>query len=954
MKYPKKLIEVALPVDDINLAGITEKNPFLKKHPRSLHLWWARRPLAVVRAVLFAQMVNDPGGERGWGAYKGQTKADAQKERERLFDIIRDLVKWENINNEDVLEKARAEIRKSWKESCEMIGEDFDTMPTFFDPFCGGGAIPLEAGRLGLEPFGSDLNPVAVLICKALIEIPSKFANLTPVGPLPKGERQRNIKNSKNWNGARGLAEDVRRFGAWLRDEAERRIGSLYPQADLPKEYGGGKGTVIAWLWARTVASPNPSVGGIHVPLIRSFIVSSKKGKEVWIEPVVAKDNKSYQFIVRHGEPDNPEKVKSGTKAGTKGTFRCLISGTPIDSKYIKVEGKANRLGSRLIAIVVQHGRNRIFVDPTDEIEVVAKRAEPSWRPSQNIVNNSRHMTPCIYGFNYFSDLFSKRQLVALVTLSDLVLEAKKMAIESAKQAGMPDNGIALCDGGNQATGYGEAIATYLALAVSQYVRYHSTTAIWNATNVNIAHTFGRQAIPMTWDYAESNPISGPLTIGTAVKWVASALEELPSNVFGHIDQFDASSLTDVKHDPQGLIISTDPPYYDNVPYADLSDFFYVWLRRSLKDVFPNLFSTILTPKKEELVADSFRHPSKKEAETFFLDKMKLAMRRMFDLSTPSIPVTIYYAFKQSEKKGDVISLGWETFLEAVIRAGFTITGTWPLNTEDKTRLRSQKSNALASSIILVCRKNYKKSQTISRKQFVRELMSILPDALETMIGIESGSSPIAPVDLAQSSIGPGMAVFSQYTAVLEADGSPMPVRTALTLINKTIDEYFTQVESDMDADTRFCVDWFQQYGFKEGPFGGADILAKAKGTSVEGVKKAGVVESGKGKVRLYRVNEYSKDWNPKTDKRIPTWESCHQIIRALEEGETSAGNVLSQMPAKGEAIRQLAYRLYTVCERKNWGEEARYYNELITSWNAIVEESRKVEPAGEQQRFDF
>ncbi len=943
--YPKKLIEVALPLDDINAAAAREKS-IRHGHPSTLHLWWARRPLAAARAVLFAQLVNDPGGKRGYGKYKGQTKEDAQREREKLFAIIRDLVKWENTNNEEVLERARAEIRKSWQETCEITGEDPEKMPPFLDPFAGGGSIPLEAQRLGLEAHSSDLNPVAVMINKAMIEIPPKFAGKKPVGPEIKGRKQGKT-HKEDWSGARGLAEDVRRYGYWMRQEAFKRIGHLYPEIDIPKEQGGGKAAVIAWLWARTVKSPNPAFSDIDVPLVSSFFLSSKNGREAYVKPLV--EGNSYRFSIVNGKPDDPKNIKAGTKLSRGANFRCLLSGAPIAPDYIKAEGKAGRMGQKLMAIVAEGKKGRVYLPPTQEMENIANRAEPEWLPNQKLPTNPRWFSPPDYGMPLYSQLFTPRQLVALTTFSDLLREARAKVIEDARQSGWVDDGVGLDGAGTGATAYGDAVAVYLAFAVDKSVDYGSTICTWISGGQTMRNTFGRQAIPMTWDFAESNTLqtsTGSFISG--VEQIVRVIKEMPSVGFGRVKQQDAASSFN-----EQKIISTDPPYYDNIGYADLSDFFYVWMRRSLKDITPDVFSTMLVPKEPELVATPYRHGSRAKAESFFMDGMTKAIQNMAINSTSAFPVTIYYAFKQSDTSSSgTASTGWETFLEAVKNAGFSITGTWPMRTERTARSISIGTNALASSIILVCRKRPANAQTISRKQFLRELDDTLPESLAEMIGGSKGVSPIAPVDLAQAAIGPGMSVFSKYENVLEADGSPMSVHNALILINKAIDEYFSQAESDMDSDTRFCVDWFLQYGFTTGPFGEADVLARAKGTTVDGVEQAGVIKSGSGKVRLLHLNEYSADWDPTIDKRVPVWEGCHQLCRALQTSETEAGRLLARMPEKGESIRQLAYRLYTQCERKGRTDDARNYNGLITSWHAILEESRKAGEKGTQMNL--
>lgn len=942
IKSPKKLIEVALPLDKINAAAAREKS-IRHGHPSTLHLWWARRPLAAARAVIFAQMVNDPGHQASGFKY-GMNKEKAAIERERLFKIIEDLVLWENTTNEEVLDRARAEIWRSWRETCELnknhpqAAELFNPnkLPAFHDPFAGGGALPLEAQRLGLEAYASDLNPVAVTINKAMIEIPPKFAGRPPVGPRLKSDRQTPLH--EEWKGAQGLAEDVRRYGAWMRDEAFKRIGHLYPKVAVTeamaadrqdlKPLVGQKLTVIAWLWARTVKSPNPAYSHVDVPLVSTFVLSSKTGKEAYVVPVVEGD--SYRFKVKVGTP--PEEAKNGTKSAGRGAnFHCVFSEAPIGGDYIKAEGQAGRMSARLMAIVAEGERGRIYLAPSPEQEAIADEAHPQWKPDVEFFQHALGFRVGNYGMTKWSDLFIPRQLVALTTFSDLVGEAIAMVRKDAVAAGMPDDEKGLEDGGTEATAYAQAVGVYLGFAVDRMVDRHSTIATWDSSpsKLQLRNTFARQAIPMTWDFGDGNVFC--MSSGTwtpSIQWVAMAIESFPCVGKGFSTQTDASS--------QSLsvnkLVSTDPPYYDNIGYADLSDFFYVWLRKSLKPIFPKLYATLAVPKAEELVATPYRHGGKEQAEDFFLDGMTRAMHNLAEQAHPAFPVTIYYAFKQAETKGDAgtSSTGWETFLGAVLKAGFAITGTWPMRTELTNRMRGAESNALASSIVLVCRKRSSDAPTVSRREFLRELNAVLPEALDEMTrgGV---NSPVAPVDLSQAIIGPGMAIFSQYAAVLEADGNPMSVKTALQLINRFL------AQDDFDHDTQFCLHWFEQLGWATGKYGDADVLARAKGTSVGGLVEAGVVESGGGNLRLLKWVEMPGDWSPDKDTRTPIWEALHQLIRALnQEGESVAGRLLTRMPEKAEPIRALAYRLYTLCERKGWAEEARAYNELVTAWTGI------------------
>ncbi|MCL5406868.1 MAG: hypothetical protein M1398_09195, partial [Deltaproteobacteria bacterium] len=754
---------------------------------------------------------------------------------------------------------------------------------------------------------------------------------------------------TEDYSGAKGLAEDVRRYGHWMREEAFKRIGHLYPQVEITAEMAlerpdlkplvGKELTVVAWLWARTVKSPNPAFAHVDVPLVSTFLLSTKANKEAYVKPVI--DNGGYRFTVKVGKPEDDEAAKKGTKLA-RANFSCLISGVPISGDYIKAEGKAGRMGMRLMAIVAQGERGRVYLPPTKKMETVACLAKPMWTPGGDVPARLTGGTCVPYGLKHWGDLFTPRQLVALTTFSDLVLEARDRVKLDAVAAGLLDDGKPLLAGGTGATAYADAVAVYLSFAADYAANYWSVIA--TPAEGFIRGTFARQALPMTWDFAEAPPFGN--TSGNwlgGIEWISKALELFPSSGFGKAMQSDAATQS-VSGE---MVVSTDPPYYDNIGYADLSDFFYVWLRRSMKPVFPDIFATLAVPKVEELVATPYRHGTKEKAEAFFLEGMTRAMQRLAKQAHPAFPVTIYYAFKQSESDCNNVtsSTGWETFLEAVICSGFAICGTWPMRTERGARSIGIGTNALASSIILVCRKRESAAPTISRREFLRELNAVLPEALLDMT-LGGVNSPVAPVDLSQAIIGPGMAIFSKYAAVLEADGKPMTVRTALQLINRFL------AEDDFDPDTQFCMHWFDQNGWAEGKFGEADVLARAKGTNVDGVSAAGIIESGKGIVRLLRHNEYPNDWSPDKDIRKGVWEALHHLIRALQEGgESSAGGLLARMPTQIEPVRQLAYRLYTLCERKGWAEDARAYNELIASWQAIEAAAAQTSaPKGEVQ----
>ena len=993
----KKLIEVALPLEAINKAAAREKS-IRHGHPSTLHLWWARRPLAAARAVIFAQMVDDPSeyvdvllsdpatkrraqldmkgrlaarasaalaatgagnigaADKPGATVEAQPRAPtlgdvaAEQERLRLFRILEELVLWENTTNEEVLKRARTEIWQSWRRACaENAGhpraaELFDrhTLPAFHDPFAGGGSLPLEAQRLGLEAHASDLNPVAVLINKAMIEIPPKFAGRPAVNS--ESHREPTVI-AKTWRGAQGLAEDVRYYGQWMRDEAEKRIGHLYPPVEITpalvrerpdlKPYEGRKLTVIAWLWARTVKSPNPAFADVDVPLASTFMLSTKKSKDLYLEPVI--EGRGYRFTVKVGVPSDPATAKRGTKSGGSGSpFLCLMSGSPIPFDYLRAEAKAGRMGLRLMTVVAQGIRGRVYLTPTAAQEIVATQARPDWMPDTDLPTRALGFRVQEYGMLKWRDLFTSRQLVALTTFSELVGEATKRVRHDAVAAGLPDDDRPLRDGATGATAYAEAVAVYLTLGISRLADAQNSLCQWGPDANQTQHLFRRQAVPMVWDYAESSIFSGAAgDLTTSLGSMCRVLDQLVIGSLGSSVSTDAQS----QQLSVGAVVSTDPPYYDNIGYVDLSDFFYVWIRPSLKPVFPELFGTLAVPKAEELVATPYRHGGKVAAETFFLDGMTQAVRGLAEQAHPGFPVTIYYAFKQSETKGQsgTVSTGWETFLDAVIRSGFAITGTWPMRTERGARSISIGVNALASSIVLVCRRRPSEAPVATRREFLTALRLELPKALRLL---QTGN--IAPVDLAQAAIGPGMAVYTRYARVLDAAGKPMSVRAALSLINQTLDEVLAEQEGDFDADSRWALAWFEQYGFDDGDYGVAETLSKAKNTSVAGMVEAGILASQGGKVRLLRPKDLSDDWDPAADARLTAWEAVHHLIRVLEtRGETGAAELVATLGGMAEIARELCYRLYTLCERKKRAAEALSYNSLVQSWSEIARLAR-------------
>ncbi|GHC11991.1 DUF1156 domain-containing protein [Cerasicoccus arenae] len=907
MKPTKKLIETVIPLAEINDASAYDKMPGIGAHPKGIHHWWARLPLPCARAVLFASVVDDPCSIEGFEELPKPEKDKRLAEREYLHNLIIRLLDKKPHERPEVFEEARRVI----EQACD------GKMPEVLDPFTGGGSIPLEAQRLGFQAHGRDLNPVPALITKATIDYPVRFADHPPVNPdSPK---------KMKWTRARGLAEDVRYYGNRMLEEARKRIGHLYPKLTLPAEYGGGEADVIAWIWARTVKSPNPAFSKVDVPLISNYVLSSKKGKEAYLEPIIEGD--SYRFEVKQGKA--PQGYSDGTKLGRGANFHCLLSKAPMSPSYIKQEGSAGRMGQRLIAIVADGGRQRVYLPACPEHERVAASANPEWYPSQKINYDPRNIWVPPYGLNCYGDLFTARQLNALTTLSDLIAITRSN-VEY--------------DGG--ARDYANAIATFLACSVDRVSDFNNSLTGWGASNEKVMHLFGRQAIPMAWDFAEANTLNE--VVGgwkPSYEYTAKCIQTCPitPSTPGQVKQQDAA---DTKWPPQSIIISTDPPYYDNISYADLSDFFYVWLRRSLRDVHPELLSTLLTPKTEELIASPYRHGDKDKAKEHFESGFRDAFTGMKHALDPRFPLTVYYAMKQTESDSDVKGgpsgrqSGWETLLESLIQSGFQITATWPVRASQKWRMVGMGTNALASYVVLACRLRPESALTGTRIEFLRELDRELPPALRQLQ--EEG---IPAVDLAQAILGPAMAIYSRYQKIIEADGERMPVSSALDLINQRLGEMLSGIEAELDRASQWAVAWFESFGHAAAEAGEADGLCRSKGVSLEGLRDTGIIHAGGGKVRLLRRDEMSEEWLLAPGGKLTDWGVCQQMIATQEkQGNEGLAKLIKQAGSHAESGRALAYRLYDVCERKGWAKDATPYNVLVTAWGDAQRLTDKME----------
>ncbi len=895
----KKLIEVAIPLDAINEASAREKS-IRHGHPSTLHLWWARRPLATARAVIFASLVDDPSSH----PELFPTEKEQNEERQRLFTFIKKLVTWENTFNNTIIEQAKKEIEK------------YNTLPIeFLDPFSGGGAIPLEAQRLGLHTHAHDLNPISIMINKSMIEIPHLFNDKPPVNPVASSK-----KMTSTYNGVDGLQEDVEYYGKKLKERVYSKIGNLYPKITVIDEGCEKTTNVIAWIWSRTVKCTNPACNAT-IPLAKSFTLS-KKGETIWIEPQIHESGNNY--VLRKG--GKPIEGTMNSKGAT-----CLKCGSQITFKEIRDAGLSGKMNSDLMAIVSEGNKKRIYSEPNEEQLLKTVVGRPDDHPDAKIDESVPYLQTPKYGMNNYSDMFTNRQLVMLNAFTSTIDEIKKMVFEDASKHEQYCDKQPLSQLGTGALAYSEAISVYLSFVISKIADRGSTICSWDSSRDGLRNTFGRQAIPMVWDYAEGNPFCNSSgCFDNMLEWVTECIPVFPVKQQGIVKQISATDDCGLAN----IMVSTDPPYYDNIGYADLSDYFYIWMRKVLRPIYPDLFSTVLVPKTDELVAMRHRFDGSNEAaKQFFENGMFKTFKQLYNYCNDDIPLTIYYAFKQSEseetdKKIQRSSSGWETMLSAVINAGFEITGTWPVRTELSNRMRGIDSNALASSIVLVCRKT-NKTDSITRREFINELRRELKPAIKKL-----QESNIAPVDLAQSSIGPGIAVYSRYKSVLESDGTIMSVRTALQIINQELDAFVSEQEGEMDSESRFCVNLYSQFAYNEVKYGEADVLARAKNTSVERLSNIGALFSEKGIVRLKTREEIPEP--TKTGAR--TWILCQQLTREVDRGgiEATAKILLPYSGHDAENAKSLAYRLFTIADQKKWTQEAYAYNALITAWPDI------------------
>jgi len=920
--HKKKLIEAALPLPEINDASAYDKMPGIGPHPKGIHHWWARLPLPTARAILFASVVDDPEAH----PEKWPTEEEQNTERERLFDILRRMMGKKLHEAPEVYAEAHAEMLKH----CD------GKLPAVFDPFSGGGSIPLEANRMGFEAHAGDLNPIAVLLNKCNLEIAPHWINHPPINPVSREK----IAGSEGWRGNQGLSDDVRYYAEIVGQRARSRAQPLYPDAVLPQSQGTGNAGIIAWIWARTVASPNPAYRGKHVPLVSSYWLSTQKGNAVWLDPEIDQEAGEYRFSIKTGDPADRRAVAAGTKVG-RGGFQCLLSKDPIPFDYVRAEGRAGRIGFRLLAVVAEGRRGRLYFPATKEQEVAAKANRPTDIPDTDLPDEALGFRIQNYGITKHWMMFSDRQLFALSTLCAEAMAVRSQIHDDAIGSGMTPSDADL---------YTKHLSTFIALCIDRCVDFNNALCRWSASNQKVMNLFGRQAIPMVFDFAEANIFGNSVgSWKTCSDYVAKCVETINAGYSkaGTARQIDAATGS---NGIDNLLVSTDPPYYDNIGYASLSDVFYVWTRKSLVDLYPELFSTVLVPKLPELTAAPERFEGDKDkAKEHFESGFRstfTALRRSMD---SCFPLTVYYAFKQDDEDSSAdeqdtsvdLTTGWETLLEALISSGFQITGTWPVRASQAWRMRSMGSNALASYIVLACRPRPDAATQIASNAFRNELKRTLPSALRHL---QQGN--IAPVDFAQAAIGPGMAVYSRYSRIIDSSGRPMTVRTALGIINQALTEVLSELEDDFDADTRWAISWFEQSGFSEGDYGDAELLSKAKVTSVAGLKQAGVVDSKGGKVRLLAPAELPADWDPASDKRPTVWEMTHHLLRLYhveKAGDEATAALLRKIGSQGEVARELAYRLHNISERKRWSQEAQGYNALVLGWPEIARLAREM-----------
>ena len=913
--YKKKLIEVALPLEDINRESVKQKTGRPKTgYPTTLHKYWAQRSVATARAAIWSSLVDDPSSH----PEKFPTADLQKKERLRRFDILRKLILWESTADASLW----AEARKIAEEDCG------GSLPPFIDPFAGSGAIPLEALRLGMSAHASDLNPLAVTIQHMLVEWPQKFANKPAVHRRNKG----GLSASTAFG---NLAADVLAYGEDINEKLRGRIGEFYPPVtdSFGKEIEPG-----VFMWARTVPCPNPACG-VLTPLVKDWKLSTRSGAH--IRPVIDRAAKTINFAVQH-DGVVPEPSFNGRKGGA-----CLMCEAPIDFVWIRKQGVAGLINHRLMAIAAGDDYSWAFYQPTSEHESVALTVPDStWVPRGDIPNNTRDFRTQLYGMATWASLFTPRQMLALTTLQDIIRETEADIDSDAVAAGYVSGGEPLSRGGTGAHAYAQLVRAYIHLTASNLTEWNCSVTRWSPNGPQLSSLFARQAVIMNWNYAEGSLFGkGGANFLQKLRRTVEVIDRTPTTTTGTARQADATRMV-WDHDKAPLVV-TDPPYYDNISYSELADFFYVWLRESMRDIDPETFATISSPKSEELIMAKNRHGGDEEkAKQFFEDGLTQALHHLRSISDPDLPLSIYYAYNDTDESEDgegnkeIGSSGWETILQSIVDAGLQIVMTYPLRSEAVGRAISTNASALAACILLVCRPRSDKAPVGTRGDFTLGLQGELSQAIERLKDGDLGA-----LDLSQAAIGPGMAVFTRYSKVLESDGRKMTMRTALDLINKSVSEVAGKGDAMFDQQTRWCVRWFEEKGLSEGLYGDAQMLANANGLNIPELERFGVISSKGGKVQLLVGDRLPTDWDPRLDSRISSWEVLHHLIACLlpkgnplsranggsEKEALALASALS--PLLVEQAKELSYRMFDICRVRGWNQEALAYNAIGQSW---------------------
>jgi putative DNA methylase len=868
----RKLIEAALPLDAINAASRADKDRKTGTI-RNIHKWFAPMPTPAWRALLFASVVDDPG---------------TAEEREALWSLIEELVaSGPEPPAESVLARAKNAIRTS-------VGHD---VPLVLDPFCGGGSTLVEALRLGLPARGSDLNPVPTLISRALVTL---LPTVSGQGPFSESHGQ----VAMSGDGRAGFVTDVLAYAEGVRESAQRALAANYPQSPAGN-------TVYAWLWARTALCSNPACGKRTV-LATSWWLSKRKGERAWLLPATTRDSDEVEFrIETAGDGPVPP-----PKTGRGATFSCLHCAASIGEEHLAREGEHGRLAVRLLALACIDGEKKRTFELPDETQTLAAygvQEDPALRDLNVSDGGGRQR----FGCDTYADIFLPRQALALDTFARAV-------------DGVRDRVIGDGADGN----YADTVATFLGLCVGRLAHANSSQCRWNVAATGfipkIEPAFGRHDLPMSWDFAESNPFAG--SVGDWNQVVKTALRAVRlAPLTGSAATGLADARRAIPESERGqVLVATDPPYFGHIDYSELSDYFYIWLRRALRRVHPDLFSVLVPPRRDELVALPSRHDgSSAGAYNYFVSGFTEVFRNLCQGQDERFPMLIVYAHREGERG----TAGWEAMLEAVLAAGLMVVGTLPLHATRNQRMTGLGTNALATYVVMVCRPRPDDAARITRQDLVRLLRAELVDAVS-----EFQAASIAPVDLAQAVIGPGMQIYSRHGAVLETDGSRVNVGAALSVINRTLAEIIDEQEADLDAPSRWAVTWYEQHGLESASFGEADQLARAKGTSADELVRAGIVDSGGNKVALIPRDEMPDEWSPATDAIPTAWEAVQHLVVALSVGgEQQAAATYRTLGQLADPARELAYRLFRVAEGAGLSDEALAYNGLVTSWSEIA-----------------